>query len=67
MITKQTVFILGAGASTFYGFPAGDNLIKCMVEELRWPGSYSKLVQLGGFSDGKTEDLIEEMIFSVNP
>jgi len=28
MITKQTVFILGAGASTPYGYPAGDSLKK---------------------------------------
>ncbi|MBI3986762.1 MAG: hypothetical protein HY343_07575 [Lentisphaerae bacterium] len=34
MITKQTVFILGAGASAPYGFPLGKELVDRIIHEL---------------------------------
>ena len=34
MITKPTVFVLGAGASIPYGYPSGKNLIKTIYEKI---------------------------------
>ena len=35
MIAKQTVFVLGAGASRPYGFPTGDEIANRILDELR--------------------------------
>lgn len=35
MISKPTVFILGAGASAHYGFPSGEELVSLICEELK--------------------------------
>src|SRR5690349_6316802 len=40
MITRQTVLILGAGASVAYGFPLGRGLITAICNYLALPTSY---------------------------
>lgn len=49
MIGKNTVLILGAGASVDYGFPLGRDLITCICEQLSDEDStlYSLLTQCG--------------------
>ena len=34
MISKPTVLILGAGASMPFGFPSGEGLVSCILNEL---------------------------------
>lgn len=36
-VSKKTVFILGAGASSEYGFPLGDELVRIIQERLDFP------------------------------
>jgi hypothetical protein len=55
MITRPTVFILGAGASLEYGFPTGRGLRDQIVRELR--GAKGDLVrQLAGVRRSEIED-----------
>ena len=35
MITRPTVFILGAGASAPYGFPLGERLVQLIIDEVQ--------------------------------
>jgi hypothetical protein len=44
MITKKTVFVLGAGASAPYKFPVGDQLFKEVVEKFCMPGHFMNYV-----------------------
>lgn len=55
MIKKNTVFVLGAGASAPYGFPCGDGLVKKILEGLSSPATqqqwFASLVSAGTLSD----------------
>jgi hypothetical protein len=46
MITKRTVFVLGAGASHSYGFPTGETLLRWVVDVLGRPVAETRQVQL---------------------
>lgn len=56
MIRKETVFILGAGASKPYGYPTGAELRKKIIDEFR-DQYHSNTVKLEKFGSNK-EDLI---------
>lgn len=43
MITKNTLFILGAGASVPYGYPTGRELRKLLISNSSDRLSYSKM------------------------
>lgn len=47
MIENSTVFILGAGASTPYGYPTGDELIKDILKGLTSDPKKSRLINAG--------------------
>ena len=52
MLTKQTTFVLGAGASVPFGFPTGLQLSKIMVEGLQPEGEvFNVLKKYCDFSD----------------
>ena len=67
MITKQTVLILGAGASVPYGFPTGRSLLLQITDELA-PGRATGLRQtLHPFSHEHTSEFIAELLASNQP
>ena len=43
MITRNTVFILGAGSSKPYGYPLGDELVRNIIQQSSWKTSYKEL------------------------
>lgn len=49
MVTKKTVFVLGAGASMDFGFPSGIQLVKNICEKLSEPlsGEFDIVQELG--------------------
>ena len=56
LITKNTVLVLGAGASAPYGFPVGQDLIQYFVDALKPPQLNKDLadpLRWCGFGDGK--------------
>jgi hypothetical protein len=40
MFTKNTVFILGAGASWHYGYPTGEELVKKVIQKADYACDY---------------------------
>ncbi|WP_170868430.1 hypothetical protein [Desulfatibacillum alkenivorans] len=44
MITKKTVFVLGAGASMHYGYPSGETLLREIQKILNAPDSFAHKV-----------------------
>jgi hypothetical protein len=40
MFKNSTVFILGAGASWHYGYPTGEELVKKVLEKVRYASLY---------------------------
>jgi hypothetical protein len=52
VLTKPTVFVLGAGASVPFGFPVGRALSELVVRDLRdGRHGFKELRELGGFSE----------------
>jgi len=44
MITRNTVFILGAGSSKPYGYPLGNELVRNIIRQNSWKTSYIELM-----------------------
>lgn len=63
MIDKQTLFILGAGASRAYGYPTGNQLRKIIIEE--FPRYYQSLVAANETSDDLDYELGDIENFSL--
>lgn len=64
MITKNTVFILGAGGSQPFGYPTGQELRKLILDNLRHPPDMNnvkryKLFDEIGYSEGEICKFIE--------
>ena len=67
MITKQTVLILGAGASVPYGFPTGRSLLLQITDELAPEGDSGLRQILLPFSDEHTSEFQAELLASNQP
>ncbi len=65
MILKNTVFVLGAGASVAYGFPSGFGLLEAVLRELNAEASRRVLQEVGfhtkAFEHQKIMDLAREL------
>ena len=58
MIDERTIFIIGAGASVPYGFPAGKDLSKSIIEILSDPLSTSGGTHIVENTDLESEELV---------
>ena len=61
MITRKTVFVLGAGASKPYGFPTGGELRDIALQRMRWEvgGRWTKHLSELGFKQPKVAAFVE--------
>ena len=50
MLDAKTVFILGAGASSHYGYPSGEDLVRRVITKAEIAGRYFKEVLTNGGS-----------------
>ena len=69
MITRPTVFILGAGASYGFGYPFGKNLVEIILKNFD-PDNTKNSIELFkglGFSMEEIADFRNELKFSVSP
>ena len=69
MITRPTVFILGAGASYSFGYPLGKNLVEIILKNFD-PANTKNSIELFkglGFSEEEIADFRNELKFSVSP
>jgi hypothetical protein len=68
MITRKTVFILGAGASAPYGFPLGRALLLDVAYSLQEPEGYlSSTLSECGFDRGSQEEFRNALKLSMLP
>ena len=67
MITEETVFILGAGASMPFGFPAGSDLISKICEFFRKEIESPKLILRNSSSNPFTVELAESFVTKLSP
>lgn len=64
MITRPTVFVLGAGASSCYDFPLGQKLCELLISEVR-PGHQTRDVLLAnGFGSEFLGKFRDELLYS---
>ena len=69
MITRPTVFILGAGASYDFGYPLGKNLVEIILKNFD-PDNTKNSIELFkglGFSEEEIAGFRNELKFSVSP
>jgi hypothetical protein len=64
MITRPTVFVLGAGASVDFDFPVGKALLSQVVASLRSSSTIREHVLATGFSPKDAEDFTNALRFS---
>lgn len=68
MITKKTVFILGAGASAPYGFPSGEGLLREVARQLtQMEGTTAQVLAELGHSRWQREDFQQAIIHAQPP
>lgn len=68
MFKKQTVFILGAGASAPYGFPTAERLVRTIVEKSLQNRAYLQHTQMEiQMSSNKFRSMAEELRPSHTP
>jgi hypothetical protein len=65
-LNRNTVFILGAGASKPYGLPLGLDLKQLMLNNLSNPGCQHTLIQ-HGFETSLVEDFVESLSGTYHP
>lgn len=64
MIKKDTVLVLGAGASIPYGFPSGKRLKDEIVQALHPTNQRDQIADLGGFDSSHLEEFFHSLRFS---
>ncbi len=64
MITKQTVFILGAGASTEYGFPLGAALVQQLIKDTSRNENLGQQLLAAQFRGNDIDEFREKLKFS---
>jgi hypothetical protein len=64
MITRATVFVLGAGASSDFDFPVASELLRDVVQDLRGNTAISDNVLASGFSAKDLDDFSDALRFS---
>jgi len=64
VITKQTVLVLGAGASAPYGYPVGEELYDHVIRELRSPSSLLRMFLCTLASDAQLDILGHDLLYS---
>jgi hypothetical protein len=61
MLTKKTVFVLGAGASSVYGFPLGRTLCQSVIRELEVGQARKDILDYTKFSEKEIDHFREEL------
>jgi hypothetical protein len=64
MIEKRTVFVLGAGASSPYGFPTGRELTKTLLDELAPDKNMGRVLLDNGIGIGEVENFKRQLRLS---
>lgn len=66
MVTKRTVFVLGAGASMPYGFPLGNGLVKEILDRLNEDGPlFDQEMFRMLISNGNKKELIRDFLMEL--
>ena len=69
MITKSTVFVLGAGSSVDFGYPLGKSLVDIIIQDLGPENNKNSISLFNGFGFSEEELSLfrEQLINSVFP
>jgi len=67
MLTKRTVFVLGAGASVMFGFPIGQTLCRQVIERFAHPAYIEGFIEYTNIAKQAVIDFRRELLLSAQP